>query len=276
MAEPSRKRTFQARENVWGSFESMARERGTPVDDLVTEAMSAYAKARGYRVEHVPEPRITEMQDRFAETQDRSALQPPYGIGNGAPVDPYAGAPIDDSDDNGDLARTSNRIAPRRPDAPPDAYRDTDTRTRPRYPAPPPRASASSRLPPPVAPPPAEAWSPRPPPHSLGPATMPIQAREPPRDALKRLVLTYEGQTYAVDKDRFLLGRSKTQADLRLDDPNVSRQHAVIERVGAAWFVVDLGSTNGVIVGGERVARRSISDGDLIVITAHEIRCSLR
>jgi pSer/pThr/pTyr-binding forkhead associated (FHA) protein len=107
---------------------------------------------------------------------------------------------------------------------------------------------------------------------------MPPMPGSAPRDAAatRRLVLTYEGRPHQVDKDRFLIGRSKTQADLRLDDPNVSRQHAAIERVGAAWYIVDLGSTNGVNVGGERVARRALADGDLIVITSHEIRCSLR
>jgi pSer/pThr/pTyr-binding forkhead associated (FHA) protein len=92
----------------------------------------------------------------------------------------------------------------------------------------------------------------------------------------KQLVLSYQGRPYTVEKERFLLGRSKTQSDLRLDDPNVSRQHAVIERVGAAWYVVDLGSTNGVYVDEERVARRALTDGDVIVITTHEIRCELR
>ena len=79
-----------------------------------------------------------------------------------------------------------------------------------------------------------------------------------------------------MEKERFLIGRSKTQADLRLDDPNVSRQHAVIERAGAAWYIVDLGSTNGVSVHGDRVARRALQDGDLVTITSHEIRVSLR
>ncbi|MCW5838223.1 MAG: FHA domain-containing protein, partial [Labilithrix sp.] len=92
----------------------------------------------------------------------------------------------------------------------------------------------------------------------------------------RQLVLEYRGRTCSVDKERFLIGRSKTQADLRLDDPNVSRQHAVIERVGAAFYIVDLGSTNGVEVAGERVARRALADGDCIVITTHEIRCALR
>lgn len=108
----------------------------------------------------------------------------------------------------------------------------------------------------------------RPPPSAHDSSSRPVME--------KRLVLTYQGRAHEVDKDRFLLGRSKTQADLRLDDANVSRQHAVIERVGAAWYVVDLGSTNGVQVQGERVARRALSDGDRIVITTHEIRCSLR
>ena len=92
----------------------------------------------------------------------------------------------------------------------------------------------------------------------------------------KRLFLEYQGATHEVDKDRFLLGRSNTQADLRLDDPNVSRQHAVIERVGAAWYVVDLGSTNGVHVAGERIVRRALTDGDVISIIHHEIRCFLK
>lgn len=89
-------------------------------------------------------------------------------------------------------------------------------------------------------------------------------------------MLEYEGKSYPVEKDRFLIGRSKTQADLRLDDPNVSRQHAVIERVGAAWYIVDLGSTNGISIAGERVARRALTDADVITITTHKIHCTLR
>lgn len=111
----------------------------------------------------------------------------------------------------------------------------------------------------------------------MQPAAVPMQGASPREiSSPKRLILTYQGRPHNVDKDRFLIGRSKTQADLRLDDPNVSRQHAVVERVGAAWYIVDLGSTNGVNVSGERVARRALADGDLIVITSHEIRCALR
>ena len=91
-----------------------------------------------------------------------------------------------------------------------------------------------------------------------------------------QLSLTYQGRSYDVTKDRFLLGRSKSQADLVLDDPNVSRQHAAIERVGDTWVLADLGSTNGCYVDGQRVSRRPIVDGDVIEITTHQVVCTLR
>jgi pSer/pThr/pTyr-binding forkhead associated (FHA) protein len=92
----------------------------------------------------------------------------------------------------------------------------------------------------------------------------------------RRLVLTYQGRTYDVEKEHFIIGRSKGQADLRLDDPNVSRQHAAIERIGSIYYLVDLGSTNGVFVGDDKITRRALVDGDTIVITTHHIACALR
>ena len=52
------------------------------------------------------------------------------------------------------------------------------------------------------------------------------------------------------------LGRSR-DADIVVDDPNVSRVHAEVRPSGGAWIVRDLGSTNGVKVNG----RRSIPPG---------------
>src|SRR5262249_724710 len=98
----------------------------------------------------------------------------------------------------------------------------------------------------------------------------------PPQPRVARLMLHYQGEQFEVSKERFILGRSKQGADLRLNHSNVSREHAAIERVGQAWFLVDLGSTNGVMVRGERITRPPISNGDLIVITSHEIHCELR
>ena len=48
------------------------------------------------------------------------------------------------------------------------------------------------------------------------------------------------------------LGRSR-EADIVLDDANVSRKHAEVRPSGGSWIVRDLGSTNGVKVNGRRV-----------------------
>jgi hypothetical protein len=153
-------------------------------------------------------------------------------------------------------------------------------------PPPPPRgASGAARFPSGVGPlssPPARGMAPpaRSVPPPLPPSD-PYQATATPfapgrARAATSLSLTYENRTVDVTKDRFILGRSKTQADLVLDDANVSRQHAAIERVGDTWFLADLGSTNGCYVDGQRVSRRPIADGDVIEITTHQVRCTLR
>ena len=71
-----------------------------------------------------------------------------------------------------------------------------------------------------------------------------------------------------------VIGRA-ANADIRIDDANVSRQHAAIERIGSIYYLVDLGSTNGVYVGDDRVTRRALVDGDTITITTHKITCRL-
>jgi DNA-binding transcriptional regulator YiaG len=50
-------------------------------------------------------------------------------------------------------------------------------------------------------------------------------------------------------------------AQLRIDDPRISRTHARIGSVGARWVVVDEASTNGVFLEGKKVSTVSLSDG---------------
>ena len=58
-----------------------------------------------------------------------------------------------------------------------------------------------------------------------------------------------------------LVGRDET-AEIRVDEPLVSRAHARIERRGDAYVVCDLGSTNLTRVNGEVVAERELRHGD--------------
>ena len=61
-----------------------------------------------------------------------------------------------------------------------------------------------------------------------------------------------------------VLGRSR-EADVVVDDPNVSRKHAEVRPSGGSWIVRDLGSTNGVKVNGRRIqGPQSLKRGDVI------------
>ena len=62
-------------------------------------------------------------------------------------------------------------------------------------------------------------------------------------------------------------------ADIRLDDPSVSRLHAELVRRGPYVYVVDLGlSRNGTRVNGRPVVRRVLDDGDVLSFGAARCR----
>jgi pSer/pThr/pTyr-binding forkhead associated (FHA) protein len=70
----------------------------------------------------------------------------------------------------------------------------------------------------------------------------------------------------AAHADLVSIGR-QPGSDVTLDwDTEVSRTHAILERVGGAWMLIDDGlSRNGSFVNGQRVrGRRRLDDGDMI------------
>ena len=68
-----------------------------------------------------------------------------------------------------------------------------------------------------------------------------------------------------------MIGRSK-DADVQVADPNVSRRHAELRQEGAAYWIVDLDSTNGVEVKGKRVKRLKLEDGTRFTVGSTEIQ----
>ena len=66
------------------------------------------------------------------------------------------------------------------------------------------------------------------------------------------------------------IGRSLA-ADIRFDDPTVSRRHALIVRQADGVRVLDDRSLNGVFVNGERVEWRALADGDEIVVGRYRL-----
>lgn len=71
--------------------------------------------------------------------------------------------------------------------------------------------------------------------------------------------------TYALARPVTSIGRG-AESDLRIDDPGISRDHAELRRSGGDVTVVDVGSTNGVVVDGERVTQARLRDGSRVVL----------
>ena len=74
----------------------------------------------------------------------------------------------------------------------------------------------------------------------------------------------------ALDREWTRVGRSLA-ADVRFDDPTVSRRHALIVRQADGVRVLDDRSLNGVFVNGERVEWRVLADGDEIVVGRYRL-----
>jgi len=83
------------------------------------------------------------------------------------------------------------------------------------------------------------------------------------------VVVEVNGERHPVTEAGLVLGRGP-EADLRINDPGISRRHAEIQiRSDAGQLtvsVVDLGSTNGMSVDGRRVQQALLHDGSQIVL----------
>ncbi|MFJ9865416.1 FhaA domain-containing protein [Streptomyces sp. NPDC101165] len=79
-----------------------------------------------------------------------------------------------------------------------------------------------------------------------------------------RYWIEINGNRHQISRPTLVLGRS-TEADVRIDDPGVSRRHCEI-RTGTPSTIQDLGSTNGIVVDGQHTTRATLRDGSRIVV----------
>ncbi len=295
-ADPNKKsgRSFQCRDVLWETFEQMARELECSVDYLINEAMKQYARQRSYGAGS---------RTPFPGSRGAGEQGPPPG-GSHAPAYPSTApaAPTNPLPPPPQHMRagggigTSSRLPP--PPLRPGAGIGGSNLPPPRGPqhgglgAPQPRAhptqgglgspqmSPRSNLPPPAssrsAPPPLprQATPLPPPPQQIQPAVQNGGGFAQPGGAT--LSVIYQGDRMTIAKDRFVIGRGKQSSDLTLKDPNVSRQHAMVEYQNGVYFMVDMGSTNGVEYNGQRIARKQIAEGDVFRICDHEMRFTYR
>jgi Protein of unknown function (DUF3662)/FHA domain len=84
------------------------------------------------------------------------------------------------------------------------------------------------------------------------------------------VALVFDGTRREVKERRVVIGRSR-DCDIQLPDANVSRRHAELRQEGASYWIVDLGSTNGMEVNGKRVKRAKLRDGDTFTLGSTEI-----
>ncbi|MFL5918832.1 MAG: FhaA domain-containing protein [Gaiellaceae bacterium] len=103
----------------------------------------------------------------------------------------------------------------------------------------------------------------------------PTQAVSPEELGVERelVTLNWDGTRHEVKQRRVVIGRSR-DCDIQLADANVSRRHAELRQEGASYWVVDLGSTNGLEVNGKRVKRAKLRSGDTITVGSTELQFS--
>lgn len=85
------------------------------------------------------------------------------------------------------------------------------------------------------------------------------------RPAAQGAVVDVDGQPQQLTKPVTVVGRA-LDADIVLDDPGVSRRHAEIHLIDGRARVIDLGSTNGTFVDGERVHAGDLTEGSTITV----------
>ena len=77
-----------------------------------------------------------------------------------------------------------------------------------------------------------------------------------------------QGQSYDLQGETITLGRAPDN-DIQIKDDHISRKHLRIARKGKRFFIVDLGSTNGTLLNGEKIVpgkECEIREGDPIAL----------
>lgn len=86
----------------------------------------------------------------------------------------------------------------------------------------------------------------------------------PEEPLLPGVRLEIAGVPHPLVRDISVIGRG-SEADVRIDDPGVSRRHATIN-LRPVPTIADLGSTNGTLVDGSRIDQAELVDGSVIVL----------
>lgn len=106
-----------------------------------------------------------------------------------------------------------------------------------------------------------------------------VETTVPLDDSTKKLVLGYLGKKMGKPVTNIGieggLGSFKRLSDLVLNDPAISRIHAMIFHDESGAGILDLVSRNGTFVNGQEVESRPLKEGDLIEVGATKLKFSI-
>lgn len=267
----STRRAFYCQESLWQTFSDLAIKRGCSVDVLINEAMTSYLQ--NMPMQQQPMQRQP-MQPQQANSFSRQPAPSPMGnppmpqrqsIPAAQPASPYARAQAPGIQP----AQAPYRSAGSIPPAP---------LSMPAGPRVPPPTPASYKRPPSIFEEPvSEQVGAGGKPMVLASLNTPSQnpagvIQQPSNFAQRQqqqqnygqqpLYIIFANQRYAVDKDKYIIGRSSQMADLVIRDGNISRKHCAIIFKNGAYYIKDLDSTNGIEFQGNRIDTKRIEEGD--------------
>jgi pSer/pThr/pTyr-binding forkhead associated (FHA) protein len=237
---------FHARTGLWNLFVKRSAQMECSVDYLINEAMRLYAANHGFLE---LEPEADDEERAVAAETPIPAQAPPLPAPRMKPTVPgrAIGTPSASA-----LPRPGGPALPR-PSAPPMAP------PRPSSPPAPPRPTGAGSMPAPRP----SAPGPRPPTDpGLGTGTAP---KRPP------LTIIFQGNKVPITQDQFIIGRGSKSSDLAIKDANISRKHAAVIYHNGAYYMKDLGSTNGVEYKGKPVDSKRIDEGDVFSVCGYEL-----
>ena len=266
MMDPNRRATRQVgiADHLWDTFELMAEQMGSERDALINQALFTFARLNGFleagrpatreeaaapqaRALHtpvayssppVPTPAPSAAPARVAREEQTPLPQPapPRSTPTQPPVDEAGSREAEQEAGAADADERSQEAAE-------ELARMVAARSQ--------APAADVALPAPEA------------------------AREPAADGVQLYLLTEGGDLDKITKERFVIGRGK-HCDFVIHSGKVSREHAVIVREGNAFFIEDLGSSNGTWFNKQRIKRRKIEEGDEYFICNEKIKLVLR
>jgi len=226
---------FHARTRLWELFNRRADEMDCSVDYLINEAMRLYASSHGF------------LETTGSSPAPGQAAQPEQPAQPAQPTLP--------GKEPAPTIRAKPGAIPRPGGTPGPSKSTPGAIPRPGGVS---QTTGSGAAPAPPRP------SQPPPPRTASQVTGTGQSRPP-------LMLVFQGRKIPILQDQFIIGRGSKASDLAIKDANISRKHAAVIYHNGAYYLKDLGSTNGIEYNGKPVDSKRIDEGDVFAICGYDL-----